>query len=148
LIFLSQLLRAHLPYTDFLQSMSQISFTFSLIWVIYPENLSRFEALCHISYSLFLRWGVVSPIPNPQLEDHTLLAVHDCLFIIFTATLHICRLSSPSTTWWHTILWWQGTHLTWDSILTRTIWTLFFTFYVATSECLNYSHLIGERILC
>jgi len=32
--------------------------------------------------------------PNTQLEDHPLLAVCDCLFTIFTATLHIGGCSS------------------------------------------------------
>jgi hypothetical protein len=31
------------------------------------------------------------PHPTPKLEDHPLLAVHDCLFNIFTAILHIWR---------------------------------------------------------
>ena len=39
----------------------------------------------------FLRWGVVSNSPSPKLEDHLLLAVRDCLFNIFAATLHIWR---------------------------------------------------------
>jgi hypothetical protein len=33
-----------------------------------------------------------------QLEDHPLSAVRDCLFNIFTAILHIWRLSLPSAT--------------------------------------------------
>jgi len=30
--------------------------------------------------------------PNPKLEDHPLWAVRDCLFNIFSATLHIVGL--------------------------------------------------------
>ena len=32
---------------------------------------------------------LLAPCPNPKLEDHPLSAVCDCLFNIFTATLHI-----------------------------------------------------------
>jgi hypothetical protein len=41
----------------------------------------------------FLRWGVVSPTPNPKLEHHPLSAVRDCLFNIFAATLRTRRTS-------------------------------------------------------
>jgi hypothetical protein len=56
-----------LPYTNSLCSMCQIS--------------------CPYSFAYFLRWGVVSPSPNPQLEDHPLSFVHGCLFNIFAANL-------------------------------------------------------------
>jgi hypothetical protein len=46
---------------------------------------------------LFQR-GVVTPIPYPNLDDHRLSAVHDCLFNIFPATLHFWRPSPPSGT--------------------------------------------------
>jgi hypothetical protein len=39
----------------------------------------------------------LAPRPTPKLEDRPLLAVCDCLFNIFAATLHIWRLSPPST---------------------------------------------------
>jgi hypothetical protein len=48
--------------------------------------------------------------PTPRLEDHTLLAVRDCLFNIFAATLHIRSRSSihnPRTR--HAVV--TGTHL-------------------------------------
>jgi hypothetical protein len=32
---------------------------------------------------------IVSPLPNPQAEDHPLSAVRDCLLNVFAATLHI-----------------------------------------------------------
>jgi hypothetical protein len=35
-------------------------------------------------------WGVLS-LPNPKLEDHPLSSVHNCLFSIFAATLHVWR---------------------------------------------------------
>jgi hypothetical protein len=41
---------------------------------------------------------LLAPRPTPKLEDHPLSAVHDCLFNIFAATLHIWRASPPSAT--------------------------------------------------
>jgi hypothetical protein len=38
--------------------------------------------------------SVLAPGPTPKLEDHHLSAVHDCLFNIFAATLHIGGRSS------------------------------------------------------
>jgi hypothetical protein len=35
---------------------------------------------------------LLTPCPTPKMEDHSLSAVHDCLFNILTATLHIWRL--------------------------------------------------------
>jgi hypothetical protein len=40
-------------------------------------------------------------------------AVRDWLFSIFTATLHIRKVSPPTATWGRVMPWWQGTHLTW-----------------------------------
>jgi hypothetical protein len=40
----------------------------------------------------FLRWGLLAPCPTPKL-DHPLLAVRDCLFNIFAATLRTRRTS-------------------------------------------------------
>jgi len=42
------------------------------------------------------------PRPTPKLEDHRLLAVHDCLFTIFTDTLHIwgSSLLQPEDAQW------------------------------------------------
>jgi hypothetical protein len=62
--------------------------------------------------SLFF-YGEELLAPRPTLEDHPLLAVRDCLFNIFAATLHIWRPSPPSATWGRAMPWWQGTHLTW-----------------------------------
>jgi hypothetical protein len=41
---------------------------------------------------------LLAPRPTPTLEDHLLSAVCDCLFNVFTGTLHIRRPSPPSTT--------------------------------------------------
>jgi len=32
---------------------------------------------------------LLAPCPNPKLDDHPFSAVRDCLFNIFSATLHI-----------------------------------------------------------
>ena len=37
---------------------------------------------------------LLAPRPTPQLEDHPLSAVRDCLFNLFVATLHIGGRSS------------------------------------------------------
>jgi len=37
---------------------------------------------------------LLAPRPNPKKKDHPFLAVHDCLFNIFAATLHIGARSS------------------------------------------------------
>jgi hypothetical protein len=55
---------------------------------------------------------LLTPRPTLKLEDHSLSAVRDCLFIIFAATLHTWRASPPSATWGRAMPWWQGTHLT------------------------------------
>jgi len=65
----------------------------------------------------FLRCGVVGPMPIPKLVGHPLSDVRDCLFNIFAATLHIWGRSSPSAVWGRAMLWWQGTHLTWNCYL-------------------------------
>jgi hypothetical protein len=54
---------------------------------------------------------LLGPHPTPKLEDHPLLAVCDCLFNIFAATLHTWRASPPSTTLGCAMPWKQGTHL-------------------------------------
>ena len=44
------------------------------------------------------KWGIVSLMPNPKLEDHSLSAVHNYLFNIFATNLHIWRPTPPSAT--------------------------------------------------
>jgi hypothetical protein len=41
--------------------------------------------------SFFYGEGMLTPLPIPKLEGHPLLSVHDCLFNIFAANLHIWR---------------------------------------------------------
>ena len=43
---------------------------------------------------MFYREGLLVPRPTPKLEDHPLSALHDCLFNLFAATLHIGGRSS------------------------------------------------------
>ena len=55
---------------------------------------------------------LLAPHPTPKLENHPLLAVHDCLFSMFVATFHIgghCSTSSLRTS--HAMV--TGTHLSW-----------------------------------
>jgi hypothetical protein len=46
------------------------------------------------NYASFYGEVLLAPRPAPKLEDHTLSAVRDSLFNIFTATLHIGGRSS------------------------------------------------------
>ena len=53
----------------------------------------------HLALWVFLNMGfhgeaLLAPRPTPKLEDHPLSAVHDCLFSLFAATLHIGGRSS------------------------------------------------------
>jgi hypothetical protein len=41
--------------------------------------------------------------PTTKLGDHPLSALHDCLLIIFAATLHTWK-----ATWWRTMPWWPN----------------------------------------
>jgi len=52
----------------------------------YPEE--------SIQHDTFYVEELLAPRPTPNLDDHTLSAVRDCLFNIFTATLPIEGLSS------------------------------------------------------
>jgi hypothetical protein len=51
---------------------------------------------------------LLSPRPNPKLEEHLLSSVCDCLFNKFAAALHIWRPSPPSETRGRAMPWWQG----------------------------------------
>jgi hypothetical protein len=53
-----------------------------------------------------------APRPTPKLEDRPLSAVHDCLFNMFAATIHMWRPSPPSATWGRAMPCWEGAHLT------------------------------------
>jgi hypothetical protein len=53
-------------------------------------------SICFFVTRLFLRWGVISPTPNPQAGGPP---------IVLCPRLLIQFIRMP---------WWQGTHLTWD----------------------------------
>ena len=79
---------------------------------VVPKYQSRSEVLSvKVSWQdTFLRWGVVSTSLNLQTGGPPLVAVRDCLFNIFAATLHIGGRSSirnPRTR--HAVV--TGTHL-------------------------------------
>jgi hypothetical protein len=59
---------------------------------------------------IFYGEELLAPRPTLKLEDHPLSAVHDCLFNIFAATLHIWRPFPPSATWGRAMPWWHGNH--------------------------------------
>jgi hypothetical protein len=102
------ILSTYLGLTSNIPSTKSQNHFLSLRWFI--------QGICPGPRLIFLQRGVVCPTPNPKLEDHPLSAVHDCLFNIFAATLHIWRPSPPSATWGRAMPWWQGTHLTWTRI--------------------------------
>jgi hypothetical protein len=58
---------------------------YSLISVIRPG-----PRLCECFRNKLIFYGeeLLAPRPTPKLEDHPLSAVRDCLFNIFTASLH------------------------------------------------------------
>jgi hypothetical protein len=47
-------------------------------------------------FFFFYNEELLAPYPNPKLEDHPLLAVHECLFNIFATTLYIWRPFPPA----------------------------------------------------
>ena len=70
------------PWPTFLRQCQRPSFT--LIWNNRKKNY-------HVVRDMVNVYGeeVLAPRPIPNLEDHHLSAVRDCLFDIFSATLHI-----------------------------------------------------------
>jgi len=52
---------------------------------------------------------LLEPHITPKLEDHSLLAVSDCLFYITAATIHTGDLTSiHNQRTWHAMPWWQA----------------------------------------
>jgi hypothetical protein len=75
-----------------LQSIIQISYPYSVAWVIYRKNSSRSEAqFCLSNKLIFYGERLLASCPTPKLEDQPLTFVRSCLFNIFTATLHSWR---------------------------------------------------------
>jgi hypothetical protein len=65
---------------------------------------------------IFYGEDLLVPWPTPKLKDYPLTASRDCLFNIFTDTLHTWRLTPASATWGSAMPWWQGTHRTWPEL--------------------------------
>ena len=66
-------------------------------------GLGLFVIICNVLCLFGEEWLV--PHPTIKFDDHPLLPVHDCLIITFSATLHIWRPSSQSTTCVCAMLW-------------------------------------------
>ena len=83
---LSQLDPVHTPTSHFLRS----PFFFFLL-KSYPIISPDPRLSVWIFHNKIRIYGeeLLAPRPNPKLEDHPLSAVHNCLFNIFAATLHI-----------------------------------------------------------
>jgi hypothetical protein len=86
----------------------------------WPSNLC--PNTCCRKCVLCITWEVFSTSHNPLLEDHPLLAVRDCLFNIFAATLHIGVHSSTRYLRKRNAVV-TGTHLSWLTQCTRTLIT-------------------------
>jgi hypothetical protein len=79
-----------LNYRNSLQSKLQISYSFSMAYIV-PNNPSKSGSLyicCNLLLFTIGGGGGFSPRPIPKLDDHPLSAVRNCLFSIFEATLH------------------------------------------------------------
>jgi len=85
--------------------------------LIVPKYQSRSEAfLANGNRIHFYGEDLLAPRPTPKLKDHSLTAVHDCLFNIFAATLHIGgRSSNPNLRTRHAVV--TGTRLSHLEIL-------------------------------
>jgi len=57
---------------------------------------------------LYLLYNSELPAQPQNFGSHLLSAVHNCLFSIFTDTLHIERPSPPSAIRGRVMPWWQG----------------------------------------
>jgi len=80
------------------------------LWIVlFPEQASCIQVFLN---KVFYREGLLAPRPTPKLEGHPLLAVRNCLFNLFAATLLIGGRSSirnlrtrhavvTGTTWGH-----------------------------------------------
>ena len=64
-----------------------------------PHSQGLSEALCDVSEDpCFYYVRLLASRQTPKLEDHPWSAVHDCLFNIFAANLHIWRPTQTSAT--------------------------------------------------
>ena len=79
--------------------------------MLHSQGLSNFFSKWSIQFrGPVWRFGtkmiftVLTSRQTPELEDHSCSAVHDCLFDIFTANLHIWRPTPPFAIHYHTQL--------------------------------------------
>jgi len=84
---------ANLPCGDSLHSLFQISYPFSIAYVV-PKKSVHFRGPVYRFVTSYRGEKLLAPHPSPKLEDHPLSAYHDCLFNIFAAN-HIWRPSPP-----------------------------------------------------
>jgi len=87
------------------------------------------------------KWGVVSPSLTPHFRESPVISC--CLFIMFTATLHVWRPYPSSTTWGHVMPWWQGPHITCTSY-TRSVFKCFTPWLIEALYVLGYQYDIAE----
>ena len=73
--------------------------------VLSPEEASCLQVFLNM---YVLQGGLLAPRPTPKMEDHPLSSVHDCLFNLFTATLHIGGRSSIRSLITHSIKIYRG----------------------------------------
>ena len=82
------------PYIP--RAKSHVHFSFVMVLSNYPSSS---EALYDVSeHPCFYSVRLLASRQTPKLEDHSWSAVHDCLFNIFTANLHIWRPTPLSAT--------------------------------------------------
>ena len=89
---------------------------------VVPQYQSRSQAFLANDSNTISFYGkeLLTPRPNPKLEDHPLSAVRDCLFNIFAATLHTAGRSSIRNLWTHHAVV-TGTHLSHMENLTASV---------------------------
>jgi hypothetical protein len=75
------------------------------------QNICWSPRLCVTFLDRQFNHKFLAPRPTPNLENHFLLAVCDCLFNKFAATLRIWRRSPSSATRGRVMPLWQGTPL-------------------------------------
>lgn len=101
-----------LAYTGSAHSTLKISCRFPTAYVIHRSpSVELFKMFCNMLK--FCDEELLASCPTAKLEDFLLLALHDSLFSIFLATLHIWRPSPPSTTWGQVMSWWQEVSIKW-----------------------------------
>jgi hypothetical protein len=61
----------------------------------------------------FLRWGVVSPTPNPQAGGSPPIGCPRLIIQYIRSYSPYPEDFPPSATWGRAMPWWQGIHLTW-----------------------------------